>query len=169
MFPSFFGFLDSFLAPQLINIFYLCWGLNVCIPPNEDVKALIPRVMLFGGGAFGRSLNSESASCSVVSDFLRPQGLYSLWNSPGQNTGVGSLSLLHGDLPNPGIEPRSLTLQADSLPAEPQGKPKNTGVVGLSLLQRIFPTQESNGGLLHCRGILYQLSQFRAQGSKPCP
>ena len=32
------------------------------------------------------------------------------------------------DLPNPGIEPRSPTLQADSLPAEPQGKPKNTGV-----------------------------------------
>jgi len=28
-----------------------------------------------------------------------------------------------GDLPNPGIEPRSPALQADSLPAEPQGKP----------------------------------------------
>ena len=39
-----------------------------------------------------------------------------------------------GDLPNPGIEPRSLALQADSLPAEPQGKPKNTGVGSLSLL-----------------------------------
>ena len=32
-----------------------------------------------------------------------------------------------GDLPNPGIEPRSPSLQSDSLPAEPQGKPKNTG------------------------------------------
>ena len=69
-------------------------------------------------------------------------------NSPGQNTGVGSLSLLQGLL--------------DSLPAEPQGKPKNTGVGSLSLLQRIFPTQESNRGLLHCRPILYQLSN---QGS----
>ena len=58
----------------------------------------------------------------------------------------------------PGIKPRSPTLQADSLAAEPQGKPKNTGVGGLSLLQRIFPTQESNWGLLHCRGILFQLS-----------
>ena len=37
-----------------------------------------------------------------------------------------------GDLPNPGIEPRSPTLQADSLSAEPQGKPKNTGVGSLS-------------------------------------
>ena len=63
-----------------------------------------------------------------------------------------------GDLPNPGIEPRSPTLRVDSLPAEPQGKPKNTGVGSLSLLQRIFPTQESNRGLLHCRRILYQLS-----------
>ena len=59
---------------------------------------------------------------------------------------------------NPGIEPRSPTLQADSLPAEPPGKPKNTGVGSLSLLRRIFLTQESNWSLLHCRWILYQLS-----------
>ena len=50
------------------------------------------------------------------------------------------------------------TLRADSLPAEPQGKPRNTGVGSLSLLQWIFLTQESNWGLLHCRWILYQLS-----------
>ena len=67
------------------------------------------------------------------------------------------------DLLNPGIEPRSPTLQVDSLPAEPQGKPKNTGVGSLSLLQEIFPTQESNQGLLHCRWIIYQLSH---QGSE---
>ena len=42
---------------------------------------------------------SESESCSVVSDSLRPQGLFSPWNSPGQNTGVGSLSLLQGIFP----------------------------------------------------------------------
>ena len=62
------------------------------------------------------------------------------------------------DLPNPGIEPRSPTLQVDSLPAEPCGEPKNTGVGSLSLLQWILLTQESNWGLLHCRQILYQLS-----------
>ena len=62
------------------------------------------------------------------------------------------------DLPNPEIKPRSPALQADSLPCEPPGKPKNTGVGGLSLLQGIFLTQESNQGLLHCRQILYQLS-----------
>ena len=50
-----------------------------------------------------------------------------------------------GDLPSPGMEPRSSTLQVDSLPAEPQGKPKNTGVGSLSLLQRIFPTRIEPG------------------------
>ena len=62
------------------------------------------------------------------------------------------------DCRNPGIEPRSPTLQVNSLPTEPQGKPKNTGVGNLSLLQQIFPTQESIWGLLHRRRILYQLS-----------
>ena len=47
-----------------------------------------------------------------------PLLLYTPWNSPVQNTGVGSLSLL----------------------------------------QEIFPTQELNSGLLHCRQIIYQLS-----------
>ena len=59
-----------------------------------------------------------SESCSVVSNSLRPHGLYSPWKSPGQNTGVRSHPLLQG----------------------------------------IFPTQESNPGLPHCRWILYQLS-----------
>ena len=67
----------------------------------------------------------KSKGHSVVSNSLRPHGLYSPWNSPGQHTGVGSLSLLQGDLPNPGIEPRSPTLQADSLPTKPQGKPQH--------------------------------------------
>ena len=44
-------------------------------------------------------------------------------------------------------QPRSSPLQVDSLPAETQGKPKNIEVGSLSLLQWIFPTQESNWGL----------------------
>ena len=101
---------------------------------------------------------SESESCSVLSDSLQPSGPYSPWNSPVEfHYGVGSLSVL-GDFSNPGIEATSPTLQADSLPAEPPEKPKNTGVGSLSLLQWMFPTQESNQGVLHCRWILYQLS-----------
>ena len=63
-----------------------------------------------------------------------------------------------GDLPNPGIKPRSSALQADSLPCEPWGKPKNTGVGSLSRFQWIFLSQDLNWGLWHCRQILYQLS-----------
>ena len=93
-----------------------------------------------------------------MSDSLRSHGLYSPCNSPGQNTGVDSLSLLQGNLPNPGIEPGSPSLQADSLMCEPPGKTKNTGVGSLSLLQGNLSTQELNWGLLHCRWILNQLS-----------
>ena len=69
-------------------------------------------------------------SCSVLSDSLRPHdcsppGSSVHGDSPTKNTGVGCHFLLQ-DLPNPGIEPRSPALQADSLPAEPQGSPKET-------------------------------------------
>ena len=104
-------------------------------------------------------------SCSVVSDSLGPHRLYpassfvhgdSLW----KNTGVGCHALLQGDLPSPGIEPRSSALQADSLPPGSPRKLQNTGVGSLSLLQGNFPTQESNWGLQNCRRILYQLSNW---------
>ena len=63
-----------------------------------------------------------------------------------------------GDLPDPGIEPKSPALQADSLLSEPPRKPKTTVVGSLFLLQGIFPNQELKRGLPHCRWILYQLS-----------
>jgi len=62
----------------------------------------------------------------------------------------------------PRDESRSPALQTDSLLTELPGKPKNTGVGSLSLLQEIFLTQESNWSLLHCRQILYQLSYQRS-------
>ena len=45
----------------------------------------------------------QSESHSVASDSLRPHGLHGPWNSPGQNTGVGSLSLLQGIFPTQGL------------------------------------------------------------------
>ena len=101
----------------------------------------------------------ESESRSVVSDSLRPHTVHGILQA-----GVGSHSFLQGNLPNPGIKPQSPTLQVDSLPVEPPGKPQNIGVGSLPHLQQIFLTQESNQGLLHCRWILYQLSH---QGSPP--
>ena len=59
-----------------------------------------------GKGQFSfQSQKSESESCSVMSDSLRPHGLYSSWNSPGRNTGVGSLSLLQEIFPTQGSNP----------------------------------------------------------------
>ena len=70
------------------------------------------------------SWKSESESHSVMSDSLWAHGLYSPWNSPRQSSGVGSCSLLQGFFPNHWDRTQSPALQADSLPAEPQGKPR---------------------------------------------
>ena len=94
-------------------------------------------------------------SCSLSMGGLQPTRLRCPWGFSKQEYWSGLPP--PGDLPNPGIEPRSPALRADSLPAEPPGKPKNTGVGSLSLLQWIFPTQVSIQGLLHCWRILYQL------------
>ena len=77
--------------------------------------------------------------------------------SPDQNTGVGSHSLLQWIFPtqllNPGpLHCRQILYQLSHKEA------KDTGVGSLSLLQWIFPTQASNWDLLHCRRILYQPS-----------
>ena len=113
-----------------------------------------------------KRLREVKESRSVASDSLRPQGICSPWNSPGQNPGVGSLSLPQGifptqgwnpglphgrrilyqlshqrsprilewvaipspaDRPDPGIEPGSPALQADSLPTELSGEPETQG------------------------------------------
>ena len=123
-----------------------------------------------------------SGSCSVVFHSLRPHGLYSPWNSPGQNTGVGSLFLLQGifltqelnrgllhlgwilyQLSYQGRVNESRSVMSDSLQPHglysPGNSPgQNTGVGSRSLLQGIFPTQGLNPGLPHSRQILYQLS-----------
>ena len=97
-------------------------------------------------------------SHSVMSDSLWPHGLHSPWNSPGQNSGVGSLSLLQGIFPTQGSKPGLPHCRWILYQLNHKGSPRILEVGSLSLLQRIFPTQESNRDLLHCRRILYQLS-----------
>ena len=105
------------------------------------------------------SIVKVTQSCPTL---LRPHGLYSPWNSLGQNTGVGSLSLLQGIFPTQGSNSDLLRFRLILELSEPPGKPKNTRVGNLSLLQGTFLTQRSNQGLLHCRWIL---SQLNYQGS----
>ena len=54
-------------------------------------------------------VQNESESRSVMSNSLWPHGLYSPWNSLGQNTGVGSLSLLQGIFSLMEFQPRNRT------------------------------------------------------------
>ena len=106
----------------------------------------------------------KSESCSVESDSLWPHGLYSPWISPGQNTGVGSLSLLQGIFPTQGLNPIPLHCrQFFTSWATREAQEYWSGYP--ILLQWIFLTQESNWGLIHCRCILYHLSY---QGSSKC-
>ena len=73
--------------------------------------------------AVKRRVKVKSESRSVVSDSLQLHGLYSPWNSPGKNIGVGSLSFLQGIFQTQGLNPCLLHWQADSLPLSHQGSP----------------------------------------------
>ena len=129
------------------------------ITADDDCSHEIKRHLLLGRKAMtnlDRLKSSEvkvTQSCLTVTpwtiqfmEFFRPE--YWSWSAFPSS----------GDLSNPGTEPRSPALQADSLPVEPPGKPKNTGMGSLSVFQGNFLTQELDQGLLHCRWILYQLS-----------
>ena len=78
-----------------------CWKTRGCLSFKETVKVLVAQLCL-----------------TLRLDGLQPARLLRPWSSPGKNTGVGGHSLLQGDLPDPGIKPSSLALQADSLPFE---------------------------------------------------
>ena len=68
-------------------------------PKAIEIKVKINKWDLIKLTSFCTASESESESRSVVSNSLRPHGLYRPWNSLHQNTGVGSLSLLQGIFP----------------------------------------------------------------------
>ena len=89
---------------------------ELTFPSSGDLPdpGIEPRSLALAGGFFtteppGKpsllTLWKESEALSVVSNSLWPQGLYSPWNSPSKNTGVGSLSLLQGIFPTQGLNP----------------------------------------------------------------
>ena len=67
---------------------------------------------------------SESKVRSVVSESLRPHGIYSPQNSPGQNTGVGSLSLLQRIFPTQGSNPGLPHCRQILYPLSHKGSPR---------------------------------------------
>ena len=77
---------------HLKNLYWICYSI-----------ASVLCFIYFGMRHVGYS--SLKVSCSVMSDSVPPHGLYSPWNSPGQNTGGGSHSLLQGIFPVQGLNP----------------------------------------------------------------
>ena len=109
-------------------------------------------------------------SCSVVSDSLRPHGLVA-YRGPlsmgfsRQEYWSGLPFSSPGDLPNPGIEPRSSALQADSLPAEPPGKPNYMKYNKMQRYQSIMNMLQKEILRCSCRLLsLFQLVDFPGDG-----
>ena len=107
---------------------------------------------------------AKSESHSVVPDSLQPHGLHSPWNSPGQNTGAGSLSLLQGISPTHGLKPRSPTLQADSLPTEPSDQIRS---VAQSCPTLCNPMDYTVHGILQARILEWVAFLFSKVSSQP--
>ena len=97
-----------------------------------------------------------------MSDSLWPHGLYSPWSSPGQNTGLGSLSFLQGIFPTQGSNPGLPHCRQILYQLRHQGNPWKLGWVVYPFSRGIFLTQESYHDLLHYMWILYHVS---CQGS----
>ena len=84
-------------------------------------------------------------------------------DSPGKDTGMVSHALLHGNLPNPGTEPRSPALQTDSLPSEPPGKPQtNINMMHWLGFEPRSPTVGGNNSTTEppMQALPYQSSNF---------
>ena len=124
---------------------------------------------------------SVQFSHSVMSDSLQPHGLYSPWNSPGQNTGVGSRSLLQGIFPTQGWNLGLLHCRQIFLLSEPPGMPLTSVCAGsvasvmydslrLYGLQpsRLFCPWNSLGKntRVGCHALLQGI--FPTQGLNPC-
>ena len=141
-----------------------------------------PVFLGFPGGSDGKESSCDAGDLGLISGLQRfpgeghgnrlqysclenPHGQrnlvgYSPWNSPGQNTEVGSLTLLQGIFPtqrsNPGLPHcRQILYQLSH-----KGSPRILEWVAYPS-SGIVPTQELNQGLLYCRQILYQLSYQR--------
>ena len=144
----------TFLSSSFLFSSLHPWSHYSLLPYNLEnhLESTLVYVIQFSTLKFIFSLTAQCAvlccavlSRSVVSDSLWPHGLQPTrllcpWGFSRQEYRSGLPCPPPGDHPNPGIETRSPMLQADTLPSEPPGKPKKTGVDSLFLFQGIFPS-----------------------------
>ena len=142
------------------------WTVNKVDPREDDTtwiqlwrlwfKALVGKPQIWSQKTSNSSLSSTPSvslcvclvtqSCPTLCDPMdcSPPGSFCPWGFSRQEYWSGLPCPSPGDPPNPVIQPRSPTLQTDSLQSEPAGKLKNTGLGSLYLLQGNFPTPKSN-------------------------
>ena len=87
----------------------------------------------------------KKSESSVVSNSLRPHGLYSAWNSPGQNTGVGSLSLLQRIFPAQGLNPGLPHCRQIIYQLSHKGSPRILEWVAYPFFSRSFQPRNQTG------------------------
>ena len=145
---------------QLPSCSVLTW--HFPLPSPGCLPLLIRTVVMLDQGPLW-ALCYTVLSHSIMSDSVTP-GIVAhqaplFMEFSRQEYWSGLPCLPPGDLPNPGIKPRSPTLQADSLPSEPPGKPKDTGVGSLSLLQGILtnPVMEPGSPVLQADSLPAEL------------
>ena len=141
------GETDTRIIPVLMKSL-VCSALcvTICEKPPDKVKSSHNLLQYY----FNLVSKDASESHSVLSNSLWPHGL---WNSPGQNTGVGCHSLLQRIFPTQGSNPVLPHCRGILYQLSHKGSPRIPGMGSLSCLQGIFPTQESNQSLLHCKQI----------------
>ena len=110
--------------------------LQIAVAPESYWKQA-NRVLLTYSSPWSKSgLEWKCESHSVVSNSFRPHGLYSPWNYPGQNTGVGSLSFLQGIFPTQGLNPGLLHCRQILYQLSHKGSPRVLGWVAYSFSSR---------------------------------
>ena len=115
---------------------------------------------------FSHFLGGWSESRSIMSSSVQPHGLYSPWNSPGQNSGVGRLSFLQGIFPTQGSNSGLLYCRQILYQLSQKGSPRILEWVAYPFSSEFSWPRNSiswiqeNQGLLHCRQILCQLSYW---------
>ena len=103
-----------------------------------------------------------SESHSVMLYSLWPHGLYSPWNSPGQNAGVGSCSLLQGIFPTQGSNPGLQHCRWILYQLSHKGNPFQERSCSIKLNQICWtPTNHKLCGRL--------LGEYTRKGDRPCP
>ena len=106
-----------------------------------------------------------SGSSSVMSDSLRLHGLYSPWNSPGQNTGVGRLSFLQGIFPSQGLSSGLPHYRWILYPVSQEGNPRILEWVAYPFSSRSSPPRNPTGVSCIAGGLFTNCTVKEAQVS----